>query len=298
MGRGSDLYLGFDNLNALSGLVLRRFGIVKKCLYYVIDYNPVRFRNRLMNKVYHKIDQYCVRHCDETWNLSPRMKEGRKKYFNFSGGNQIAMPIGIWFNRIKPGQNKSEIKKLAFMGHVLKKQGVQYVIAAISKIIKKIPNFSFEVIGGGDYLPELKKLARELKIDKYVNFYGFIESHEKVEQLLSSCDVAVAIYDKHDEAGNLSFTYFADPGKIKSYLAGGLPVLLTDVSHNAKEIEKLGCGKIITADKRSIADAVVSMLKNEKKIARMRENALKYAEKFDWNKIFGKNLKRVLNTKY
>jgi len=293
-GRNWDLYIGSDNLNALSGIMLRKMRFVRKCVYYVIDYNPNRFQNRLMNKIYHKIDQYCVKHCDETWNLSVRMKEGRKKYFNFSGGNQITVPIGIWFERIKPGQNKSNFKKLAFMGHILKKQGVQYIVSAIPKIVESIPNFRFEVIGGGEYLLELKKLAKELKIEKHVKFYGFIESHQDVEQLLSSCDVAVAMYEKYDENGNLSFTYFADPGKLKSYLAGGLPIILTDVSYNAKEIEKLGCGKIITQDKESIAKAVVAMLKNEQKLAKMRHSALAYAQEYDWNLIFEKNLNRIL----
>lgn len=289
-----DLFVGSDNLNAFSGIVLKKLGRVKKVVYYVIDYNPHRFKNPLMNKIYHKIDQYCVKKCDETWNLSVRMKEGREKYFNFSGGNQITVPIGVWFDRVKPGQNKSKMKKLAFMGHILKKQGVQYIISAIPQILKKVPNFRFEVIGGGEYLPELVKQAKKLKVEKYIKFYGFVESHEKVEKLLSTSDVAVAMYEKYDEDGNLSFTYFADPGKLKSYLAGGLPIILTDVSHNAKEIERLGCGKIITTDKNEIAKAVISILKDKKKLAKMRQNALEYAKKYDWNQIFETNLKRIL----
>lgn len=294
-GPGWDLYIGSDNLNALSGVVLRRLGFVKKCVYYVIDYNPHRFQNPLINKIYHKIDQFCVRHCDETWNLSVRMKEGRKKYFGFSAGNQITVPIGIWYDKFdRVDFSIVEKQTLVYMGHVLKKQGIQYVIEAIPAIIKELPNFKFLVIGGGDYLAELKNLADTLGVSKNLKFTGFVEDHRDIERMLSRGAAAVAMYEKYDECGNLSFTYFADPGKLKSYLAGGLPILLSDVSHNAKEIEKLGCGKIIMTDKESIAKAVISMLSNEKRLAKMRQNALNYASKYDWNKIFGKNLKRVL----
>jgi len=294
-GRGWDLYIGSDNLNALSGLVLKRLGLVKKCVYYVIDYNPHRFQNRLMNKIYHKIDQFCVKHCDETWNLSIRMKEGRKNYFNFSAGKQITAPIGIWYDKFARVEfDKVEKHTLVYMGHVLKKQGIQYVIEAIPAIIKEVPNFNFLVIGGGEYLADLKNLVDKLRVSKNVKFTGFVEDHREVEKMLSRCAAAIAMYERYDEHGNLSFTYFADPGKLKSYLAGGLPILLTDVSHNAKEIEKLGCGKIITPDKESIAKAVVTILKNESKLEKMRQNALKYARWFDWNLIFDKNLKRVL----
>lgn len=290
-----DLFVGSDNLNAVAGLFLRRIGRVKKVVYYVIDYNPKRFQNRLMNKIYHKIDQFCVKRCDETWNLSKRMIQGRKKYFNFTGGKQIVVPIGIWFNRLKHKKSTTKNKTLVFMGNILKKQGVQYVIEAIPKVIKKIPNFTFLVIGGGDYIPTLKKLADNIGVSKYVKFTDFIDDHKEVEKMLSRCSVAVAMYEKFDENGDLSFTYFADPGKIKSYLASGLPVLLTDVPHNAKEIEKLNCGKIIKTDYKDIVRAVVSLMKDENKLMKYRQNAIKYAEKYDWNLIFEKNLKRVLS---
>lgn len=294
-GRGWDLYVGSDNLNALSGLVLRKLGYVKKCVYYVIDYSPKRFPNRVMNWIYHKIDQFCVKHCDETWNLSVRMKEGRKKYFNFSGGNQITMPIGIWYERfVRVNFSQVEKKTLVYMGHVLKKQGIQYVIEAIPKIIKEVPDFKFLVIGGGDYLPDLKKQADKLGVSKNIKFTGFVEDHREIEKMLAKGAAAVAMYEKYDDAGNLSFTYFADPGKLKSYLAGALPIILTDVSYNAKEIEKFGCGKIITTDKNSIAKAVVETLKNEKKLKKMRSNAEEYAKKYDWNLTFLKSLTRIL----
>lgn len=294
-GRGWDLYIGNDNLNALSGVILRKLGIVKKCVYYVIDYNPKRFPGRVMNWVYHKIDQYCVKHCDETWNLSVRMKEGRRKYFGFSGGNQITVPIGIWYDKFaRVDFSKVEKQTLVYMGHVLKKQGIQYVIEAIPAIIKEVPNFKLLVIGGGEYLPDLKDLADKLGISKHLKFTGFVEDHRDVEAMLSRGATAVAMYEKYDEYGNLSFTYFADPGKLKSYLAGGLPILLSDVSHNAKEIERLGCGKIITTDKESIAKAVIAILKNESKLKKMRQNALNYVEKYDWNTIFSRNIERIL----
>jgi len=93
-GRKWDLFVGSDNLNALSGIVLKRLGHVKKVIYYVIDYNPSRFENKTLNYIYHKIDQFCVRHADETWNLSPRMEWGRKKYFG--NGLLRSYSVSLW----------------------------------------------------------------------------------------------------------------------------------------------------------------------------------------------------------
>lgn len=291
-----DLFVGSDNLNALSGIILRRLGRVKRVVYYVIDYNPHRFSNRIMNWIYHKIDQFCVKHADETWNLSARMEEARKEHFGIERGDQITVPIGIWYKRFEEGRSgRPEKNCLIFMGHILKKQGVQYVIDAIPAIIKKIPDFKFRVIGGGEYLDELKKQAEKLKVLKYIDFTGFIESHTDVERLMNTGSLAMAMYEKYDENGELSYTYYADPGKLKSYLAGGLPILLTDVPHNAKEIERMRCGKIIEAKPESITRAVVELMKDEKTLKEYRKNAIKYAEQFDWEIIFSLNLERVLD---
>jgi len=288
-----DLFFFFFNLNALAGIVLRRFGRVKKVVYYVIDYNPKRFANPIINWIYHKVDQFCVKHSDETWNLSNRMKVARKKYFGFDKGNQVEVPIGIWFKRYKISK-RSESPTLAFMGHVLKKQGVQHIIKAIPKIVKKIKNFKFLVIGGGDYVGALKKLSKDIGVEKLVEFTGFIESHKDVEKRLSAASAAAVIYEKYDEKGDLSFTYFADPGKLKSYMASGLPIVLTDVPHNAKEIERKECGKIVNTGTDNIANAVIEMMSDRKRLAIYQKNAREFAKKYDWDTVFSKNLDRVL----
>ena len=69
-----ELFIGVDNLNALAGLVLRRLGKVERVVYYVIDYTPVRFKNPLLNAIYHWVDRRAVHGSDAVWNLSERMR--------------------------------------------------------------------------------------------------------------------------------------------------------------------------------------------------------------------------------
>lgn len=291
-----DLLVGVDNLNAFCGVWLRRFGLVRRVVYYVIDYTPQRFANNILNNLYHWVDKFCVKNCDETWNLSPRMAEGREKYKGLKKElyhRQKTVPIGIWYGRI-PRKDFWEIEKhtLVFMGHILKKQGIQSVLEAVPKIIREIPDFKFLIMGGGDYLPALKEKVRNLGIEKYVAFTGFIENHQEIEKMLSRSAVAVAMYERGGRETN--FTYFADPGKLKSYLAAGLPVLLTDVPYNAREIEREECGIVVDPNPESITQAVVALMRDEEKLRQYRKNALDYAKQFDWNSIFKENLARIL----
>jgi glycosyltransferase involved in cell wall biosynthesis len=282
-----DLFVGSDNLNALSGLILKKQGYVQKVIYYVIDYNPHRFENKVLNFIYHKIDQFCVKNADETWNLSPRMEWGRKKYFGFTGGHQKVVPVGVWSDRINLKVKKIP-NSLVFMGHITKKQGIQKVIKVIPKIIKKIPNFKFVIIGGGVYLDSLIELSQNLKISEHIEFKGYIEDHREIEKLLPQYTLAIAPYEKYDDKGHLSFTYFADPAKLKLYLACGLPVLVSDVPYNARDIESLKCGMII---KGEISNSVISLLGDRNKLQTYQKNVLKNASKYSWKKIFSQNIR-------
>lgn len=296
-GRGWNLYIGCNNLNAVSGLLLRRLGIVKKTIYYTIDYNPRRFQNRALNYLYHRLDQWCTRHADETWNTTHRVEKAREKYFGFRGGTQKVVPMGIWFDRF-PRVPFSEIKEhtIVFMGNLRKRQGVQDVIAAIPHIVTTLPNFHFLVIGSGDYVPELTQQVEELGLEKYVTFTGYIEKHEDIEKMLVRCALAVVMYTPLDEKGELNFVHFGDPGKIKSYLASGLPIIMNDFAFNARDLEKAGCAVVVDTNPASIAGAIVALLNDGTKLRRAREQAVKTAKQFDWLAIFSENITRVLRS--
>jgi glycosyltransferase involved in cell wall biosynthesis len=284
------LYVGADCLNAFAGIMLKWFGVVEKVVFYTIDYVPYRFQNRLMNRIYHWLDRFCVKFADETWNLSSRMAEGREKYYGLKQSvynRQKVVAVGIWPEKVKVNPfEKINQHQLLFIGHLLKKQGVQYVLQAIPEIFKHIPDFHFLIIGGGEYEPALKNLVDELNIAEQVFFTGWIQDREQLDKMMADSALGIAIYDKYDEFGHPNFTYFADPTKLKDYLSVGLPILLSDVPHNAVEIEKKECGKIIDTSPETIAASVIEIMGDEETLKCYRENALAYIKRFHWSKIF------------
>ena len=94
--------------------------------------------------------------------------------------------------------------------------------------------------------------------------------------------LAIAMYDKTKD----TFTYYADPTKLKDYLSAGLPILLTDVPFNAQDIQKASCGIIVQYDSKILAKAIIKVLQDEKTLHTYRNNAITYIQKFDWEKIF------------
>jgi glycosyltransferase involved in cell wall biosynthesis len=288
--RKYDTFVGVNNLNCLAGLVLKRIGKVKRVIYYSIDFIPIRFSNKVLNEIYHQIEKFCVLHADEVWNVSPRIADGREEFLHLSASNskQTVIPIGVWYSEIvRIPFRKVKKEQVLFIGHVLEKQGVQMVIASIPEIVKSIPGFHFLVIGDGDYLKDLKKQVKKLSVTKYVTFTGWIFDRKKLHALIGESAAGVAVY-KPEKERLRNFSYFADPTKIKEYLSYGLPVILTNVPYNAQEVVKRHAGLMVEYKKENIAEAIISLLSNRKRLEKYRQNALHLAQEFDWNTIFSK----------
>jgi len=281
-----DFCVCMDGMCTFFGIFLRGLGKIKKVNYWAMDFVPEnRFKSGFKNFIYHKINKFGYRNADEMWDLSPRMADAREEFLGIkkdSYRKHRVVPYGMWIDRIKRySYEECEKNTLVFMGHLLEKQGVQLVLEAIPEIIKKIPDFKFKVIGTGNYEGKLKEKVKDLKIEKYVNFLGKIEKNEDLEEEIAKSCVAIAPYiEKLD-----TWTKYADPGKVKTYLACGVPVLLTDVPWNAGEIEEMGCGKIIGESTESIINSF-SELNQGTMNNKYRKQALSYVSKFDYRNIF------------
>lgn len=287
-----DLYFGINNLNALAGLLLKKLGRVKKVIYYTIDLFPQRFENRIINWFYHKVDRLCVKYCDETWNVSPFLVNYREHNgISCFSSKQFTVPIGIWFNEMRRSPiNKIRKGKIVFVGHLVPFMGVDLAISALPLIRRKINNAKLGIIGGGDQLDDLKHLAKKLGVQSCVKFYGWNEK-KRAERILSKCSIGLAPFNTtiiDEKIKN------ADPAKIKDYLALGLPIVMTNASVNATAIAKARCCIICEYTPESLASAVVKLLSNQRMWLEYRKNSLTYAQQYDWNNIFTKNISRLL----
>jgi glycosyltransferase involved in cell wall biosynthesis len=272
-----DVFVGIDSLNAAAGLALRRVHKTDRVVFWTIDYVPQRFRNPLLNRIYHRFDSICVRRCDETWNVSPRMEPVRRE--RGIEGRQRIVPIGA---NVQPPQPAARPPQLIFVGHLLEKQGVQLALKALPRVRQAVPDVRLLVIGDGPYRATLESLARELGIDGTVEFTGYMEPHEEVEKRIAESVVGLAAYNP----SIASFTEYADPGKIKNYLAAGVPVITTPVVHSASELADEGAAIVLPYDEAALADTLVSVLSDAERAERLRAAARLAGARSDWTSVF------------
>lgn len=293
--RRFDLCIALDNLNTLSVLFWRKLGLIKKLVYYTIDYNPIRFTNRLLNGIYHKIDKICCYDSDCIWVLADRMIEGRKrKGISIKRcAPTVIVPMGAHLSRIKKVPlEKVERYTLVYVGTLSQRQGVQLILRVLPNIIKEVPQVKFIVIGKGDYEEQLKKMVKQLKIEQYVIFKGFLKDNNEVEQILSRSAIGMACYVP-DES---NYVYYADPGKPKQYLGCGLPVIITRFPAIADEIEKNDAGIAIDYNENSLKRAITKLLKDDDSYANCRKKAIEFSKSFDTEHILSNALNETLAT--
>jgi glycosyltransferase involved in cell wall biosynthesis len=272
-----DVFVGIDSLNAAGGLALRRVGKARRVVFWTIDYVPERFKNAVLNRIYHRFDRFCVRRCDETWNVSPRMEPARRE--RGIEGPQRIVPIGA---NVSPARLAAEPPQVIFVGHLLEKQGVQLALRALQSVRERVPGVRLLVIGDGPYRGKLESLAGELGVEEAVEFAGYVEHHEEVEARIAASVVGLAPYDPRIA----SFTEFADPGKVKNYLAAGIPVVTTDVVHSATELAAEGAAIVIPYDEAALAEALIGVLQNPHRQEQLRESARRVGVRSDWTSVF------------
>lgn len=290
-----DLYIGSDNFDAFIGLVLKSLGKVDDVVLYTIDYIPQRFKNPVLNNLYRFFDKQCLKMCKIVWNVSPVMASAREQHGGIKETDnvkQMVVPLGMWYKRIpRLPFRERERYELIFMGHVLEKQGLDVVVRALPKIIKKFPKVKLTVMGTGEHEDKLKSLVKKLKIENFVRFTGYVEKHEDIERELAKSTISLAMYKPDPN----SFTNWADPGKLKNYLAAGCPVVLTSVPPVAREIEEKRCGVISEYDEKDFAGKVMELLGNTRLLREYSDNATKWSKRFDWDIVFSKALRETFN---
>lgn len=288
------VYIGVNPLNACVGILLRICKRVDRVIFYAIDFVPVRSKWKVINFFYHKLEAFAVLHADMCWNISPRVEAGRQKFLGIvnTRNSQIVVPIGVWKSEIADQVKLSNNYRLIFVGHLLKKQGIQEVLHAFPTILAKVPRATLTIIGGGEYKEYLQELTKELSLDSHVNFLGWESDQDVIRKHIRKSDLALATYEPSGE-DTTNFSYYADPTKIKTYLSCGTPILMTEVSYNAKNLVKAGVAVVVPYDRHVIASLIIRLFTHTAILNQMKKRAIKEAYQFRWDVIFSKALQSV-----
>jgi glycosyltransferase involved in cell wall biosynthesis len=280
--RGVDVWFGFNPLACARGMAARRLGKAGSVVLWSVDFVPDRFGpGTARTRMYDALDRLCCTRADARIELTHAALEARNRRHGLHGRTTRAhvVPMGAWLDRVpKVGTEGYRSRRIVLLAHLVRRQGADVLLEALALLATRRAGITADVIGTGPLEPELRARASELGLDGVVDFHGFLPDHREVERRLASASVGVAPY----RPGEATFTTHADPGKIKAYLAAGLPVLLTDVPPNATELAAEGGAEIVPFDARALADATLRLLDSPQTWQSRSTAALAYSQQFDW----------------
>ncbi len=72
---------------------------------------------------------------------------------------------------------------IGFLGRIKKYKSIDHVLQAFEKIKNRVPDAQLLVVGDGDYLPALKKIASEMKYRDEIIFTGYVSGEDKVKYI-------------------------------------------------------------------------------------------------------------------
>lgn len=281
--RHSDVLVGSDNLLSLAAVWMRKPARIKKIVYNMIDYTPVRYSNKAVDNLYYAMDRAASYGSDVVWPVNERTIGGRfdHKKLDPNRVNWIVVPYGNHASRIKL-PSKVNRDHICYMGGLLKTKGAELFIPIAEELLRRKKKFKFVIIGGGEYGSELKEEIKRRKWSRYMEVLGYIEDHDRVQDIISRCGVALAPYYPEDKN---NFSYYADAGKLKTYLGCGIPIVLTDVPPFGKTLVKKGAGLFAKYDPIDIADKIAKVLSKQ---GDFRKKAVELGKEYDWDLVLTK----------
>jgi glycosyltransferase involved in cell wall biosynthesis len=188
------------------------------------------------------------------------------------------------FSPIKTKKNSGFT--VGFYGTFIPVQGIEYIIEA-ARILQNEKDVYFQIVGEGQLYFEIKQLSERYGITN-ISFANSVPYNE-LPKTISDFDVCLGIFGKTEKASMVI------PNKVYQCIAMQKPVI-TGISKASKEVfihkkNIFFCGM---ADKKSLAEAILELKKNEK----MREQiALQgydvFRKKFT-TKAIGADLKKLV----
>ncbi len=157
--------------------------------------------------------------------------------------------IDFHFKNIKTIKKPIQQKIVLFVGRITFQKGPDYFVRAARKVIEKIKNVKFLMVGTGDMYHRMIEMAADLGIGKYFHYTGFIE-REKITEIFHMSDVYVL--PSVSEPFGLT---------VLEAIKAGVPVIVSNQSGVSELIQN--AIKVNFWDVDDIANHIIQILEDE-----------------------------------
>ncbi|APD06004.1 1,2-diacylglycerol 3-alpha-glucosyltransferase [Flavobacteriaceae bacterium UJ101] len=199
------------------------------------------------------------------------VKKGIFKYKIAVVSNTISIPFEV--------KEKEIYNPFTFIyaGGITYHRGLQYVLEGLALVNQSFSDWQLVLVGAGRYVENLKKQAKELKIDNKVLFLGH-QPYEKMMHFLAGADCCLIPHVKS------SHTDHTIPNKLFQYMYLKKPVLASNCDPIERIVKECQSGLIYDFDNpEQFSEKALEIIQNKEN--HFGENGhQKVIEKYNWSK--------------
>ena len=181
---------------------------------------------------------------------------------------------------VESDNSAQDKNKIIFVGRLVERKGVKYLLEAFKKIEYEIP-YQLIIIGDGPEKQQLEDLSQHLGLKKRVTFTGRI-SDAQLNSYYQECSFLVlpAVYDKKGDTEGLGVV-------LLEAMSHSKPVIASNVGGITDIVESGFNGLLVPPmDTDSLARAIKKLALDKSQCRVMGRNAKKTVdERFNWNTI-------------
>ena len=285
-----DLYVSGSPHLGLLGLMLRRLRMVGRTVFWTHDYHPRRFGNPLLNSLYLSLDRFVVEGSDWSWDVVPSIAEHRlqrgaqlRRDRLLTVGDPLEAREMAWLPT-----EEVPFGSILFSGLVGTGHGFDLLLEAMPHVLEREPCAKVTVTTYQEFPAPLRRQIQEQGLEDHFDVLGFIADEDEYSRVVQRHRLGLALYEPRPG----SHKRYSD-SRAKTYMARGLPVVITRVPPIAAEIERAGAGIVIDYDAGELAAAILKLLSDEELYRRCRANALALAQEYSAERVFGAAFRRM-----
>lgn len=273
-----DVWVGFNSVALLAGGIFKRRRLR---VLWSIDYVPKR-NSTIETVAYRIIEKVSIWRADVLIDNNPFAADRRNKRKNgsplFARPTHIS-PISADLSLFKPEQEAAGDFRIGFLGALNNRTGANRLLPIFELIASDFPDARLEIIGGGPLLDDMRAAARSSRYSNNISILGFVEDELLVAKHTNRWIIGLAPFLDDED----SWTQFADPQKLKIYLASGVIPVMSGVPLVSRQLKEKLLAVVLesAASDEAYADQIKTLLAEPMRVQAIQDRIRSHRPSLD-----------------
>lgn len=236
----------------------------------------------LQGKVLSKLKRWIIDHSAAVTVVSQSMKSYLQSELKVRPEKIKVIPMGTDLSNIfTPKEGMRNLGQIAFVGRLVEKKGLKYLIQVIPSLVTKLEKLNLIIAGSGPERAELEELVSNLNIEGNVTFVG-AKNHREIADLYRSSEACIFPFVKASDGDMEGF------GLVTVEAMGcKCPVIVGDIPAVRDIVQDGKTGLICKpTDPEILTTTILRVLRSKDTSAELANAAYQFVQQnFSWEKI-------------